>query len=173
MIVPFAAGGPTDVIGRLLAARMRDSLRQSIIIENVSGADGSIGTGRAARARPDGYTIDLGLGTTHVMNGAVYSLPYNVLNDFEPLAPVATTPFILFAKKMMPGADLKELIGWLKANPNKASAAFTTVIMRLLTEFFGKEIGTALTLVPYRGAAPAAQDLMAELCKPGASKPMR
>jgi tripartite-type tricarboxylate transporter receptor subunit TctC len=82
MIVPFAAGSGTDVIGRVLAARMSDSLKQPVIIENVSGADGSIGTGRAARARPDGYTIDLGVDATHVMNGAVYSLRYDVLNDF-------------------------------------------------------------------------------------------
>jgi tripartite-type tricarboxylate transporter receptor subunit TctC len=109
MIVAFAAGGPTDVFGRVLAARMRDSLKQPVIIENVSGADGTIGTGRAARAKPDGYTIDLGLKTTHVMVGAVYSLPYDVLNDFEPVSPVVTTPFFLFARKMMPATDLT---GW-------------------------------------------------------------
>jgi len=167
MIVSFAAGGPTDVIGRVLAARMRESLGQPIIIENVSGADGSIGTGRAARARPDGYTIDLGLGTTHVMNGAVYSLSYNVLNDFEPVSPAVTTAMVLFAKKTMPATELKELIAWLKANPNKASAAFTAVISHLLTEFFKKETGTQITLVPYRGTNPAMQDLVAgqiDLC---------
>jgi tripartite-type tricarboxylate transporter receptor subunit TctC len=89
MIVPFPTGGPTDVVGRVVAERMRSSLGQSIIVENVGGADGSIGAGRAARARPDGYTIELGLMGTHVMNGAVYSLRYDVLNDFAPISPLA------------------------------------------------------------------------------------
>jgi tripartite-type tricarboxylate transporter receptor subunit TctC len=161
MIVPYAAGGTTDVIGRLLAARMRDSLKQSVIIENVSGADGSIATGRAARARPDGHTIDLGGTSNHVLNGAVYSLPYDLLNDFEPISLVVRTPFILFARKMMPANNLDELIAWLKANPNKASAAFTGVTSHMLTEFFKKETGTQITLVPYRGSNPATQDLVA------------
>jgi tripartite-type tricarboxylate transporter receptor subunit TctC len=160
MIVAFAAGGTTDVIGRVIAARMRDSLKQSIIVENVSGADGSIGTGRTARARPDGYTIDLGGTTTHVMIGAVYSLPYDVLNDFEPVSPVVMAPFILFARKTMPANDLNGLIAWLKANP-KASAAYTAVITHLLTESLKRETGTQIALVPYRGASPAMQDLVA------------
>ena len=98
MIVPFAAGGTTDVIGRVLAARMRDSLKQSVIIENVSGADGSIGTGRAARARPDGYTIDYGFMSNHVLNGVMYSLPYDVLKDFAPISPLVPFSFVLFAR---------------------------------------------------------------------------
>jgi tripartite-type tricarboxylate transporter receptor subunit TctC len=160
MVVAFAAGGTTDVIGRVIAARMRDSLKQSVIVENVSGADGSIGTGRTARARPDGYTIDLGGTTTHVMIGAVYSLPYDVLNDFEPVSPVVMAPFILFARKTMPANDLNGLIAWLKANP-KASAAYTAVVTHLLTEALKRETGTQITLVPYRGASPAMQDLVA------------
>src|SRR5271167_178308 len=121
VIVPFAAGGPNDVVGRVVAERMRKSLGQSIIVENVSGADGNIGVGRASRARPDGYTIDLGSISSHVLNGAFYSLPYDLLNDFEPISPLAATPFVLFAKKSMPAKNLNELITWLKANPNKAS----------------------------------------------------
>jgi tripartite-type tricarboxylate transporter receptor subunit TctC len=160
MIVPYAAGGTTDVIGRVLAARMRDSLKQSVIIENVSGADGSIGASRTVRARPDGYTIDLGGTSNHVLNGAAYSLPYDVLNDFELVSPVVMAPFILFARKTMPGNDLKELIAWLKANP-KASAAHTAVIIHLLTESLKREIRTQITLVPYRGSSPAMQDLVA------------
>jgi tripartite-type tricarboxylate transporter receptor subunit TctC len=160
MIVPFAAGGTSDVIGRVLAARMRDSLKQSVIIENVSGADGSIGTGRTARARPNGYTIDLGSMATHVMIGAVYSLPYDVLNDFEPVSPVVRASFILFARKTMPANDLNEMIAWLKANP-KASAAYTVVMTHLLTESLKRETGTQITLIPYRGNAPALQDLLA------------
>jgi tripartite-type tricarboxylate transporter receptor subunit TctC len=99
MIVPLAAGGITDALGRLAAERMRSSLGQPVVIENVSGADGSIGTGRVARAKPDGYTIDLGLSSTHVLNGALYSLPYDVLNDFAPISPLTINPLILFAKK--------------------------------------------------------------------------
>jgi tripartite-type tricarboxylate transporter receptor subunit TctC len=97
MIVPYAAG--SDVIGRILAERMKGALGQPIIIENVTGADGTIGIGRAARARPDGYTIDLGAIGTHVLNGALYSLQYDLLNDFAPISPLAPTPDVLFAKK--------------------------------------------------------------------------
>jgi tripartite-type tricarboxylate transporter receptor subunit TctC len=162
MIVPAAAGGgAADVTGRMVVERMRASLGQPIIIENVGGADGSIGVGRAARARPDGYTIDLGFLGNHVLNGAFYSLPYDVLNDFAPISPLVTTPAILFARKAMPAKDLKELITWLKANPNKASAGVLSVGGRLLYAVLQKETGTQLTLVPYRGAAAAVQDLLA------------
>jgi tripartite-type tricarboxylate transporter receptor subunit TctC len=161
MIVPFAAGGTTDVAGRVLAERMRGSLGQPIIIENVTGADGSIGTGRVARARPDGYTIELGLSSTHVLNGALYSLPYDVSNDFEPVAALATNPQFLYARKTMPAKDLNELVARLKANPNKASAGIGATTVRLNTAFFQKRTGTQFALVPYRGVAPAIQDLVA------------
>jgi tripartite-type tricarboxylate transporter receptor subunit TctC len=141
MIVPFAAGGPTDVVGRVLAERMRALLGQPVIIENVSGADGSIGTGRASRARPDGYTIDLGNKDTHVLNGAFYSLPYDVWNDFAPISPLVTLRGFLFARKAMPARDLKELIAWLKANPNKASMGVPAASGRLLAAFFQKGRG--------------------------------
>jgi tripartite-type tricarboxylate transporter receptor subunit TctC len=160
MIVPFPAGGFFDAVGRTLAEQMRKSLRQPIIIENIGGADGSIGVGRAARARPDGYTINVGFKGS-VLNGAFYSLPYDVLNDFAPISPLATGPGVLFARKAMPPKDLRELIVWLQANPNKASAGIDTVSTRLITSFFQKEIGTQFTLVPYRGDAPAVQDLVA------------
>jgi tripartite-type tricarboxylate transporter receptor subunit TctC len=161
MIVPFPPGGNSDAVGRTLAERMRKSLGQPVIIENVSGADGSIGTGRAARATPDGYTIDLGMTTTHVMLGAVYSLSYDVLNDFTPISPVTMDWRILFAKKTMPAKDLKELIAWLKGNPNKASMGFTSVENHLVSALFQKQTGTQFALVPYRGFAPAMQDLLA------------
>jgi tripartite-type tricarboxylate transporter receptor subunit TctC len=161
MIVAGPAGGTTDMIGRMMAERMRASLGQPVIIENVSGANGSIGTGRAARARPDGYTIDIGIRTTHVLNGAFYSLPYDVLNAFEPILPLVTAANVLVARKTMPARDLNELIAWLKANPNKASAALITVGYHLLTVSFQKETVTQFTLVPYRGEAPAMQDLVA------------
>jgi tripartite-type tricarboxylate transporter receptor subunit TctC len=161
MIVPAAPGGSTDVIGRVLAERMRGSLGQPIILENVSGADGSIGVGRAARARPDGYTIDLGFLGTHALNGAFYSLQYDLLNDFTPISPLITYPNVLFARRTMPAKDLRELIAWMKANPNKASAGIGGAVARLLTAFFQKETGTQFTLVPYRGVAPLIQDLVA------------
>jgi tripartite-type tricarboxylate transporter receptor subunit TctC len=101
LIVPFAAGGMTDVLGRIIAERMSKSLGEPIIIENVSGADGSIGAGRAAHARPDGYTIDIGDNNNHVLNGAFYSLQYDVMRDFAPIAPLVTTPFVIFAKKSL------------------------------------------------------------------------
>jgi tripartite-type tricarboxylate transporter receptor subunit TctC len=161
IIVPYPAGGPTDVLGRIMAERMGRTLGQPVIIENVAGADGSIGTGRAARARPDGYTIQLGIRGDHVMNGAFYSLPYDVLNDFAPISLLVTGHGILFARKTMPAKDLNGLIAWLRDNPNKASAATVTIGMRLLWVFFQKQTGTQFALVPYRGNAPAVQDLMA------------
>jgi tripartite-type tricarboxylate transporter receptor subunit TctC len=161
MIVPFTAGGSTDVLGRLLAERMRRSLGQPIIVDNVSGADSSIGVGRTARARPDGYTIELGDIGGHVLNGAFYSLQYDVLNDFAPISPLVTLPYVLFARKTMPAKDLRELITWLKANPDKASAGIAAPVFRLLASFFQKKTETHFTLVPYRGGAPAIQDLVA------------
>jgi tripartite-type tricarboxylate transporter receptor subunit TctC len=150
MIVPAPAGGLTDVVGRVVAERMVKSLGQPVVIENVTGADGSIGVGRAARARPDGYTIDIGNNGTHIFNGVLYSLRYDVLNDFAPIAPLVTSTFVLFARKTMPAKDLNELIAWLKANPNTASFAVVNSGVRLLATFLQKEIATQFTLVPYR-----------------------
>jgi tripartite-type tricarboxylate transporter receptor subunit TctC len=159
MIVASAAGASPDVIGRVLAERMRASLGQPIIIENVTGADGSIGTGRAARARPDGYTIELGYLGNHVLNGAFYSLQYDLLNDFAPISPVSRNPHVLFARKTMPAKDLNELIAWLKSNPNKASMAVLALGPKVEAALFQKETGTHLVLVPYRSLAT--QDLVA------------
>jgi tripartite-type tricarboxylate transporter receptor subunit TctC len=161
MIVPLAAGGSLDAIGRLLAERMRGPLAQPVIIENVTGAAGGIGTARVARARPDGYTIDFGFLGPNVLNGALYSLQYDVLNDLVPISPLFTSPVVLFARKTIPAKDLNELIGWLKANSNKASMGFFAAGGHLITAFFQKETGTQFTFVPYRGGAPAAQDLVA------------
>jgi hypothetical protein len=121
VIVPFAAGGGLDVSTRTMAEAMRVSLGQPIIIENVTGAAGSIGVGRAARAAPDGYTLVAGQLGTHVLNGAMYALPYDLLNDFAPISLVATQPLLIVAKKAVPADDLKGLIAWLKANPGKAT----------------------------------------------------
>src|SRR5215472_13823225 len=161
MIVPFPPGGNVDVVGRVLAERMRETLGQPVIVENIGGANGSIGIGRVARAKPDGYTIDLGFLGGHVQNGALYSLQYDVLNDFQPISPLVSTPYVIFARKTMPANDLRELIAWLKANSDKASAAVVTVGVHLMTALFQKETGTHFALVPYRGTAPAMQDLVA------------
>src|SRR5258705_10009509 len=119
MIVPFAAGGPTDVIGRVVAEGMRASLGQPIIIENVTGAAGSIGVGRVVRAAPDGYTISIGQWGSHVTNGAIYALPYDLLNDLAPLAWIATGTPLIVSRNTLPAKDLRGLIAWLKANPDK------------------------------------------------------
>jgi tripartite-type tricarboxylate transporter receptor subunit TctC len=160
LIVPLAPGGSADGIARLLAERMRGSLGQPVIIENVSGADGRIAVGRAVSARPDGYTIDIGGVSGHVLNGALYSLQYDVLHDFVPIALLGTTWFVLYARKTMSARDLSELIAWLHANPNAASAGLTTIGIRLLYVVLQKETGTRFALVPYRGGAPAMQDLV-------------
>jgi tripartite-type tricarboxylate transporter receptor subunit TctC len=159
MIVPQAAGSTLDVIGRVLAERLKGSLGQPIIIENISGADGNIGVDRAARARPDGYTMNVSSISQHVLNAALYSLQYDVVNDFAPVSPLTTSPFVLYARITMPARDLNELISWLKANPNKASAGILGASIRLIAAFFQKESGTQFTLVPYRGLP--FQDLVA------------
>ena len=142
---------------------MRASLGQPIVIENVSGAGGSIGTGRVARAAPDGYTLIIGIWTTHVVNGAIYPLQYDVLNDFEPIALLANNPQLIVAKKSMPANDLKGLIAWLKANPNKASAGTAGVgsPQHILGVFFQNATDTRFQFVHYRGGGPATQDLVA------------
>ena len=164
IIVPFAAGGATDTIARVLAERMRASLGQTIIVENATGAGGTIGVGRAARAAPDGYTISLGQNGSHVITGATYSkLPYDLLNDFEPLSLICIAPFVIAAKKAMPANDLKGLIAWLKANPGKASLGNAGVgsITHVSALVFAEATGTRIQYVPYRGNAPAMQDLVA------------
>src|SRR5580692_1483457 len=163
MIVPLAAGGPIDTIARIVAEGMSGSLGQPVIIENVTGASGSLGVGRVARAKPDGYTISLGYIGTHVFNGAAFPLPYDLLNDFEPVSLLVSNPLLIVARKTMPAKDLPELITWLKSNPGKASqgtsgAGGTSDIAGV---FFQKETGTRFQLVPYRGAAAMMQALLA------------
>src|SRR5262244_1434000 len=161
IVVPFPAGGSTDVIGRILSEKMRSALGQTIIIENVGGAGGSIGVGRVARATPDGYTLDIGQWDTHVANGATFALAYDVVKDFEPIALLSSNPFLILAKKAMPADDLKGLITWLKANPDKASQAIPTAGSHVAGILFQKETGTRFAFVPYRGGGPAMQDLVA------------
>jgi tripartite-type tricarboxylate transporter receptor subunit TctC len=162
MIVPFPAGGPIDATGRIVAEGMRASLGQPVIIENVSGASGSIGTGRVARAGPDGYTFGIGYLGTHVFNGAAFPLPYDLLTDFEPVSLLVSNPLLIVARKTMPANDLPELIAWLRANPGKASQGTSGVggSSHVAGVFFQRETGTRFQLVPYRGAAPIMQGLL-------------
>jgi len=161
IVVPFPAGGSTDVIGRILAEKMRALLGQTIIIENVGGAGGSIGVGRVARAAPDGYTLDIGQWDTHVANGATYPLPYDLQGGFEPVALISSNPLLILAKKAMPADDLKGLIAWLKAHPDTASQAVPTAGSHVAGILLQKQTGTRFQLVPYRGGGPAMQDLVA------------
>jgi tripartite-type tricarboxylate transporter receptor subunit TctC len=163
MIVPFAAGGPADTVGRIMIERMRATLGQPIIIENVAGANGSIGVGRAVRAAPDGYTIIAGTLTTHVLIGGLYSLPYDLLNDFTPIALLASGPLIVTARKNLPANSLQELISWLKANPEKATqgTAGVGVAEHVAGVLLQKQTGTRFQFVPCRGLGPAMQDLVA------------
>jgi tripartite-type tricarboxylate transporter receptor subunit TctC len=161
MNVPFAAGGPTDTIARVVAQRMQVALGQSVVIENVTGADGAIGVGRAARAAPDGYTLSVGQWSTHVLNGAAYALPYDVLNDFEPVALLASNPLVIVSYKGLPSNDLTELTAWLKANPDQAVMGVGSMSHRVSGVYFQNLTGARLTMVPYRGAAAGMQDMMA------------
>src|SRR6266702_6354171 len=121
IVVPFPAGGPTDTLARILAERMTVTLGQSVIVENPTGAAGTIGTGRVARSAPDGYTTILGHWQTHVINGATYTLSFDVVKDFEPISLVADCPVWFIAKSALPPQDLAALIAWLKQNPGKAT----------------------------------------------------
>jgi tripartite-type tricarboxylate transporter receptor subunit TctC len=163
IIVPYPAGGGADAVARITAERMRAVLGQSIIIENVGGASGGIGTGRLARATPDGYTLGIGNWSTHVVNAAVSVLPYNVLNDFEPVVLLIRFPLVIVARKDLPANTLAELVAWLKANPDKASAGTTGVGSsgHLAGILFQTMTGTRFQHVPYRGNALALQDLVA------------
>jgi tripartite-type tricarboxylate transporter receptor subunit TctC len=163
IIVPFSAGGPTDALARILSERMRVSLGQSLVIENVTGAGGSIGVARAVRSAPDGYTISMGHLGTHVVNGAIYPLSYDLLGDLEPLSMLGSNPMMVVTKNAMPAKDLRELVAWLKANPGKVAAGTAGVgsAAHFSGVYFQNLIGTQFNFVPYRGTGPALQDLVA------------
>jgi len=163
IVVPFPAGGPTDTLGRILAERMKRALDQSVIIENVTGAAGTLGTGRVARAAPDGYTVILGHWQTHVVNGATYALQFDLVNDFEPISLIADCPMWLVGNAAFPPKNLGELIAWLKENPGKATVGIAGVGggADVVGTYFQKNTGTRFQFVPYRGAAPIIQDLLA------------
>jgi tripartite-type tricarboxylate transporter receptor subunit TctC len=163
MVVPFAAGGSSDTIGRIMADGLRGPLGQTVVVENVGGASGNLGVGRVARAAPDGYTLILGSWPTHVLNAAIFSLPYDPLNDFEPVSLVAAQPMLVIGKKTLPPNDLKDLIAWLKASPYTATQATAGAggASHVAGVFFQKATGTRFQFVPYRGGGPAMQDLLA------------
>jgi tripartite-type tricarboxylate transporter receptor subunit TctC len=163
LIVPSAPGGPTDTLARILAESMRQTLGQPIIIENQGAAGGTIAVGRVARAAPDGYTICIGQYGNFVLNGAIYTLPYDLLNDFAPVAVLASNPQIIVSRNAVPAKDLQELIAWLKSNPGKASqgTAGSGSPAHISGVYFQNTTGTRFLFVPYRGAAPAMKDLLA------------
>ena len=164
IVVPSGAGGPSDVVARIVVEHMRGFLGQPLIIDNVTGANGTLGTGRVARAKPDGYTLTFSVSSsTHVLNAAIYALPYDVINDFEPVALVADSPQLIVARRAMPAKDLKELIAWLRANPDKASLGHTGSgsPAHVAGIFFQKQTGTRFQNVTYRGAGQAMQDVIA------------
>ena len=163
LVLPFAAGGPTDTLARIIAARMQVSLGQPVIVENVSGAAGTISLGRVARAAPDGYTISVGPMNSHVLTGAIYKLPFDLLNDFEPVALLANNPSVIVSKKDVPAKDLKELIAWVKANRDKVLVGTSGVgaATHLGGILFENLTDTRVQFVPFRGAGPAMQALVA------------
>ncbi len=163
MIIPLAPGGSTDVLGRIMAQAMSTRLKQPIIVENVAGAAGTIGVTRAERSAPDGYTVLWGMWGTNVANGAIYKLPFDVLNDFQPVALVATQPFLIDARKTMPANNLKELVAWLKANGDKTTMGTSGVgspshVAGVLMENL---LGLHWQMVAYRSAGLATNDLLA------------
>jgi tripartite-type tricarboxylate transporter receptor subunit TctC len=161
-IVPLAAGGAVDALARILAEHMRSLLGQPILIDNISGAGGTIGVGRVARAAPDGYTLGIGQSAQYVANGAIYPLQYDLLKDFEPVALLPNVPYWIIAKKDMPATNLKELIAWLKTNPDKGSAGHAGIggAAHLCEIYLQNNTGTRFRFVPYRGGAPMLQDLV-------------
>jgi tripartite-type tricarboxylate transporter receptor subunit TctC len=163
-IVPYGAGGPTDTMMRTLSEAMRRSLGQAVIIENVTGASGMLGVTRAVHAPADGYTVSVGNWPTHVINGAIYPLPFDLLKDFDPVARLSSNPYVILGRKDVPARDLKELIAWLKANPNKATegTAGPGGGQHVAGVYFQKVTGTEFEFVPYRaGSVDVLRDLIA------------
>jgi tripartite-type tricarboxylate transporter receptor subunit TctC len=163
MVVPLSVGGSTDVIGRIVAQSMGEALGQTVVVENTTGAGGTIGEGRISRAAPDGYTFGIGQWGTNVATGAIYNLPYDLMKDFEPIGLIATQPFFITARKTMPANNLKELIAWLREQGDKANAGNSGVgspshVGGILLQ---QAVGAPITMVPYRGAGDSTAALLA------------
>src|SRR5436309_7066117 len=163
IIVPFSAGGPSDAMTRILAERMKTTLGETLLVENVTGAGGSIGVGRAVRSPPDGYTVGFGHLGTHVANGAIYKLGYDLVSDLEPVVLLPSNPMIVVSKNAVPAKSLGELLAWLKARPTPATAgtAGSGSGSHIAGLYFENVSGIKLQYVPYRGTAPAMNDLVA------------
>lgn len=163
IIVPFPAGGPSDTLARIMADRMKVSLGQPVIIENVTGAGATIGAIRGAQSPPDGYTVSIGNWTSHVGSGAMYRLPFDLLTDLQPVSLLTSAPLIIVGKNALPANDGKELIAWVKDNPDKLSMATIGAgsAAHVCGLYFQDKIGARMQFVPYRGGAPVMQDLVA------------
>ena len=161
LIVPFPPGGSTDTAARIIAERMRAPLGQTVVVENVGGAGGSIGVGRLARANPDGYTIDIGQWDTHV-GAIIYPLTYDLQKDFEPIGLMSVNPQLMIARKGFPADDLKGLVAYMKANPGKATFVDQNAAARVTGILMQQATSTEVLFVPYRGAGPAMQDMLAQ-----------
>ncbi|QOZ25873.1 tripartite tricarboxylate transporter substrate binding protein BugD [Bradyrhizobium sp. CCBAU 51753] len=163
VIVPFSAGGPSDAMARVLGERMKQSLGEVLLIENVTGAGGSIGVGRAVRSAPDGYTVSFGHLGTHVANGAIYKLGYDLVTDLEPVVLLPSNPMIIVSKNAVPAKSLKELLEWLKSRPQPPTAgtAGAGSGSHIAGLYFENVSGIKLQYVPYRGTGPALNDLVA------------
>ena len=178
LVVPLAAGGSTDVIGRLVGERMSRALEQPVVIENVSGAGGSTGVGRVVKAAPDGYTFMIGQWGTNVATGAIYNLSFDLLADLQPIGLIATQPFLIVSRKSMEATNLKELMTWLKDNPQKATQGHAGIGSpgHVSGMFLQKAMGLTWAMVAYRSAGPALQDVITgnidiALDTPATSKP--
>ena len=159
LIVPFPPGGSTDAIARIMADRMRTILGQTVVIENVGGAGGSIAVGRVARAQPDGYTIDIGQWDTHV-GSIIYKLNYDLQKDFDPIGLLSINPQLMVAKKALPANNLKDLVAWMKANPGKITFVNQNAAAQVTGLLFEQATGQKVQFIPYRGAGPAMTDLI-------------
>ncbi len=162
VVVPFSAGGPTDTLARIMSEPMRKALGQTIIVDTVTGAGGSIGVARVVRAAPDGYTLSIGHWGTHVVNGAYYNLNYDLLTDLEPVAMIATNPQMLISKMAVPAKNLNEVVAWIKANSQKMQFGTGGIggSSHMAGVYFLNRIGVKTDFIPYRGGAPAIQALL-------------
>ena len=155
LVVPFGAGGPVDTLARILAEKMREPLGQNVVVESVTGASGSLGVGRVVRSAPDGYTVSIGNWPTHVVNGAIMTLPYDLLKDLDPVTPLAANPYVVVARKDLPATNLGELIAWLKANPDKGTQGTggPGSGQHISGVYFQKVTGASFRFVPYRAGS--------------------